>query len=173
MAAFFAWSAALGKILTVDNLRKRHIIIVNRCCLCKRDEEFVDHLLLHCDVAYALWTNIFNCFGMSWVMPIRVIDLFTCWWKFGRLRSASIWKMVPICIFWCVWRERNLRCFEDLDSSMEDILVSFFHTLYLWIVVFLFPLATSFVDFLIRFSILVRCFLLYISSVLRGALRFQ
>jgi hypothetical protein len=36
-AAFFAWSVALDKILTVDNLRKRHIIIVDRCCLCKRD----------------------------------------------------------------------------------------------------------------------------------------
>jgi hypothetical protein len=34
-AAFFTWSAALGKILTMDNLRKRHIIIVDRCCLCK------------------------------------------------------------------------------------------------------------------------------------------
>jgi len=54
MAAFFAWSAALGKILTVDNFRKRHIIIVDRCCLCKRDGESVDHLLLHCDVAFAL-----------------------------------------------------------------------------------------------------------------------
>ncbi|XP_062162103.1 uncharacterized protein LOC133869164 [Alnus glutinosa] len=32
-AAFFTWSAALGKILTVDNLRKRHLIIVDRCCL--------------------------------------------------------------------------------------------------------------------------------------------
>jgi len=37
-----------------------------------------------------------------------------------------IWKMVPICIFWCVWKERNLRCFEDLENSMEDILASFF-----------------------------------------------
>jgi hypothetical protein len=77
-AAFFAWSAALGKILTVDNLRKRHIIIVDRCCLCKRDGESMNHLLLHYDVAYALWTNIFNRFGMSWVMPRRVIDLFAC-----------------------------------------------------------------------------------------------
>jgi hypothetical protein len=33
-AAFvFAWSAVLGKILTVDNLKK-HVIIVNKCCLC-------------------------------------------------------------------------------------------------------------------------------------------
>jgi len=63
-AAFFAWSAALRKILIVDNLRKRHIIIVDRCCLCKRDGESVDHLLFHCDVAIALWNNIFTRFGI-------------------------------------------------------------------------------------------------------------
>jgi hypothetical protein len=101
-ATFFAWSAALGKILTVDNLRKRHIIIVDRCCICKRDEESVDRLLLHCDVAYVLWTNIFNRFGMSWVMLRRVIDLFACWWKSERPMNVAIWKMVPICIFWCI-----------------------------------------------------------------------
>jgi hypothetical protein len=53
-ATFFLWSAALGKILIVKNLRKRHIIIVDRCCLCKRDGESVDHFLLHYDVASAL-----------------------------------------------------------------------------------------------------------------------
>jgi hypothetical protein len=78
-AAFFSWSAALGKILIVDNLRKRHIIIVDKCFLCKRDGESVNHLLLHCDVASTMWNNIFTRFGMSWVMPSRVIDLFACW----------------------------------------------------------------------------------------------
>ena len=42
--AFFAWSAALGKILTMDNLRKRQLIVVNWCCLCKLNGESVDHL---------------------------------------------------------------------------------------------------------------------------------
>jgi hypothetical protein len=130
-------------------------------------------VLLHCDVAYALWTNIFNRFGMSWVMPRRVIDLFACWWKSGRPMSVAIWKMVPICIFWCVWRERNLRCFEDLESSMEDILASFFHMLCLWTVAFLSPLTIALLIFLFVFLFLVRCFLLYTSSVLKGALRFQ
>jgi hypothetical protein len=91
---------------------------------------------------------------MSLVMLRRVIDLFACWWKFGRPRSAVIWKMVPICIFWCVWKERNLRCFEDLESSMEDLLTSFFHMLYLWTMAFWSPLSISFADFLVHFSIL-------------------
>jgi hypothetical protein len=151
-AAFFAWSATLGKILTVDNLRKRKIIIVDRCYLCERDGETVDHLLLHFDVASTLWNHVFSRFGMSWVMPRRVVDLFACWWKAGRSRSAAVWKMVPICILWCVWKERNLRCFEDLESSMENIVASFFRMLYFWTVAFLSPLSISFSDFLVRFS---------------------
>jgi hypothetical protein len=33
----------------------------------------VDQFLLHCDVASVLWISLFSHFGMSWVMPRRVI----------------------------------------------------------------------------------------------------
>jgi hypothetical protein len=49
-ATFFVWLAALGKILTLDNLRTRHVIVMDRCCMCKRNEESVDHLF-YCDAA--------------------------------------------------------------------------------------------------------------------------
>jgi hypothetical protein len=142
----FAWSAALGKILTMNNLKKRHVIVVDRCCLCKRNGESMDHFLLHCNVASTLWNSLFTRFGMSCVMPRR-------WWNSRRPRIAAIWKTVPICIFWCVWKERNLKCFENVESSMENILTSFFHTLYLWTVAFLSSLLLSFIDFLVRFSL--------------------
>jgi hypothetical protein len=152
-AAFFTWSAALSRILTLDNLRKRNLIIVDRCCLCKRDEESVDHILLHCDLASALWNNIFSRFGISWVMPRSVFDLVACWWKSGRSGSATSWKMVPICLFWCIWRERNLRCFENLESSLEEVIELFLHTLYVWSMAYLYPLSISFAEFLASFSI--------------------
>jgi hypothetical protein len=69
------WSAALGKILTLDNLRKRHVIVINRCCMCKKIEESMDHILQHCNVTSALWNTLFSHFGMLWVMPRRVFDL--------------------------------------------------------------------------------------------------
>jgi len=47
--AFFLWATALGRILTVDNLRRRGFQLINRCCLCKKDEETINHLLLHCE----------------------------------------------------------------------------------------------------------------------------
>jgi hypothetical protein len=56
--AFFICSTALGKILTLDNLRKSNLIVVDWCCMCKKSRKTIDHLLLHCKVAKALW-NIF------------------------------------------------------------------------------------------------------------------
>jgi hypothetical protein len=66
---FFAWLAAQRRILTMDNLRKQHVIVVNRFCMFKRNEETVDHLLLYCEVAYVIWNVFSNRFRLSWVMP--------------------------------------------------------------------------------------------------------
>jgi hypothetical protein len=98
-AAFFLCSTALGKILSLDNLRKRHVIVIYRCYICKKTGESVDHLLLYCDVASALWSSLFSCFGMSWVMPRWIVNLLACWWSSGRPRSAAVQKMMLICLF--------------------------------------------------------------------------
>jgi hypothetical protein len=74
------WIVALGKILIMDNLKKRHVIVINRCFMCKKTGESVDYLLLHCDVAFVLWSSLFSRFGMSWVMPLE--DLGALW--FGK-----------------------------------------------------------------------------------------
>jgi hypothetical protein len=76
---FFAWPASLGKILTIDNLRKGHIIVVNWCCMYKKSRESVDHLLLYCEIASALWNAIFNSVELAWVMPSQVVDFFAFW----------------------------------------------------------------------------------------------
>ena len=49
--AFFLWAASMGKILTVENLSKCHIILMSWCCMCQGDRETVDRLLLHCPIA--------------------------------------------------------------------------------------------------------------------------
>jgi hypothetical protein len=150
--AFFAWTAALSKIPTIDNLRWRGMIVVNRCWLCESEGELVDHLLLHCGVANALWNAFFSRFGLYWVMPRSVRELFACWWSGGRSRSAVVWKVVPLCLMWCIWRERNARCFEDLSRSFEELHHYFLFTLYTWTAGWLAPVVISFPDFLSHFS---------------------
>lgn len=52
--AFFVWTTALNRILTIDNLIRRRHVLVNWCCMCCRDAETVDHLLVHCPVVSQL-----------------------------------------------------------------------------------------------------------------------
>ena len=61
---FFAWEALWGKVLTLDQLQKHRWSLVNRCFLCKEDEQFIDHILLHCSLVRILWKLLFGLFGI-------------------------------------------------------------------------------------------------------------
>jgi hypothetical protein len=74
---FFTWTVAWGGILMVDNLRRRGIILVNWCCPCKKNEETVNHFLLHCENTSDLL--VLNLFGVSWTMPNNIQELLHCW----------------------------------------------------------------------------------------------
>ena len=76
---FFVWTVTLGKILTLDNLRKRGIIVVEWCCMCKQSGESINHLLLHCEAARALWSVVLTLFDITWVMSGGVAALSVCW----------------------------------------------------------------------------------------------
>jgi hypothetical protein len=57
------WTATLGKILTLDNLRKRNIIVMKWCFMCKIYGESIDHLFLHCmveDDTANVWGGVGN-----------------------------------------------------------------------------------------------------------------
>ena len=77
---------------------------------------------------------VFGLFGVCWVMPTSVVGLLASWQgRFGHHRNGDIWMVVPHCLMWCIWKERNSRCFEDNDCSMLDLKLLFFRTLiYVW-----------------------------------------
>ena len=51
---FFAWETSWGKVLTLDQLKRRGRALANRCFLCEEEEEDINHLLLHCKKARML-----------------------------------------------------------------------------------------------------------------------
>ena len=131
--AFLSWTATLGKILTIDNLHHRWVSVLDCCYMYKRAGETVDHLLLHGDTASEFWSFVFFLFGLSWVMPSRVIDLLACW-KGSSVRKVLcvIWRAVPLCLMWMLWRERNRTAFEDSEKSSLEPKMIFLRVLCDW-----------------------------------------
>ncbi|KAG2697914.1 hypothetical protein I3760_07G127600 [Carya illinoinensis] len=117
----------------MDNMRKRGCVVTDWCYLCKKNGESVDHLVLHCEVTREPWDEIFHRVDVAWVLPSRVVDFLGCWRKIQVCHQvAAVWKIIPLSIIWCIWSERNARCFEDKEHTMAELKNFFFHTLLLW-----------------------------------------
>ena len=130
--AFFMWTVAWGRILTCDNLRKRGFVLVRWCCMCKDDDESVDHLFIHCRAARVFWSLVFRSVGIDWVLPNRISDLLFGWWNWFGKSSSSVWNLIPSCLMWTIWRERNSHTFEIKETVVDKLLEIFFGVLYDW-----------------------------------------
>ena len=42
------------------------------------------------------------------------------------------WKVAPLCIFWTVWKERNLLVFDNTTISIHRVKSSFVYNLWSW-----------------------------------------
>jgi len=67
-------------------------------------------------------------------MPHTVLELLNSWRAaigYGSAKEAR-W-LAPLCLLWCIWRERNARLFEDVETSMVELRKRLLNTLYIWI----------------------------------------
>lgn len=150
--SFFVWTVALGKILTNDNLHMRYIMVVEWCCMCKKSGEFIEHLLLHCDVARDTCSFFYRLFGVEWAMPQQVLDLLSSWGNsLGCGQVQQIWKHVPLCVMWGIWRERNALHFEDVEMPVLELCRNVLNMLFVWVLVHT-PIRVTFIEFLISCS---------------------
>ena len=58
------WPFGVKSLLLIISLR-RAFSWCCLCSLCRRSGETVSLLLLHCDVTYALWCEVFSMFGVQ------------------------------------------------------------------------------------------------------------
>ena len=92
--------------------------MVNGCNLCKDNEELADHVLIHYGKTRELWTPLLSSFGLVWVFPTSVRNLLLEWKVkgLGKKRKA-VWRLAPICLFWCIWQERN-QCYQRQSPGL-------------------------------------------------------
>ena len=146
---FFAWEASWGKVLTLDQLKRMGIPIVNRCFLCEEHEETIDHLLIHCSKAKSLWDLLLAITEANWVFPSTVRQLLLAWQSasVGKKRKR-VWMAAPLCLFWTLWLERNRVVFENEAPSVHRMKSFFLFTLWGWAKVFSGDNLNSLVGFL-------------------------
>ena len=139
--SFFVWEASRGKILTCDNLQKKGFTLVNSCFICKEDSESTSHLLLHCKVARVLWDLTISWVGVSWVGVSWVASdsiknhFLASEGFFGgkvKKKKEEVAWVLPHVIFWSIWRERNRRVFEDVETPIWHLKDFFIKTLFYW-----------------------------------------
>lgn len=118
----FGWLALQKKILTLDNLRRRRLIVVNVCPMCLNDEKTVDHLLLHCKFASQLRSSVLGRFGCLWVLPFSLLQFFEEWCTpIKKPRWVEMWKVSFLGVLWVVQKEKNRRCFEGKSRCPGEL----------------------------------------------------
>ena len=117
---------------------------------------------------------IFCLFGICWVMPQRVADLLDCWsCNFRQHRNIVVWRIVPHCLMWCIWRERNSRSFEDRERSILEFKSFFFSTLLEWCLVLPSLSCISLSGLLEHCTLISWCLCLFSTFPMYGAVFFQ
>uniref|UniRef100_A0A2N9I8L3 Rx N-terminal domain-containing protein n=1 Tax=Fagus sylvatica TaxID=28930 RepID=A0A2N9I8L3_FAGSY len=112
-------------------LKKKGFVLAGWCCMCRNaDETWSTSFALLC--GRHLWNFVFKFVGIDWVLPSNVPALLIGWWNWFGKRSSSVWNLIPSCLMWTIWRERNNRTFENLESPVAKVIELFFATLFDW-----------------------------------------
>ena len=73
-----------------------------------------------------------QAFGIHWVMPRLVAGLLFCWHQWLGKHNSNIWNLIPGCLMWIVWLERNCHSFEDIEKTLDVLKVLHQRNLFEW-----------------------------------------
>ena len=100
--------------------------MANRCFLCCKEVESVDHILSHYNKTRAVWHLLFSLFVVFWVLPSSVKETLTSWHRsFVGRKGKKVWRAVPLCLFWTIWKEMNSKVFENNKHFIHRIKLNF------------------------------------------------
>ena len=120
----FIWFALLGRINTKVKLISMGILPPHDsiCILCDQEPESSDHLLLHCQFSWQIWTWWIEIWGLNMAIPPTLKDLFVQW--SSPLKGnffRKVWQAMFSIITWSIWKEHNARIFSSTSSSITGV----------------------------------------------------
>lgn len=126
--SFLLWLIVRDRVLTHNNLQRRGFSIVSQCLLCHNASEDVDHLFCNCEFTREVWDYFsLNLNGFS------VRERIANWSTFGLTQHGRLLRsFLPHAICWCLWVERNQRCFEERGRSLQQVFSVIKETVWGW-----------------------------------------
>ncbi|KAL6342769.1 hypothetical protein AAG906_016603 [Vitis piasezkii] len=74
-----------------------------------------------------------SLFGVAWALSFSVKETLLRWHgSFVVKAHKKAWKVALLCIFWTVWKERNLLVFDNTTISIHRVKSSFVYNLWSW-----------------------------------------
>ena len=133
---FFTWTAALGKILTINDLQKRSLL-VQTGVICVNvmgrlwaiysfTVSYSYKVVVHGVLVWSFLGYAEECCGVTSFLARSV-------WpssKYSYLESHSC------CLMWCIWWEHNAQSFEDYEWMIPKLKPFLFKTFIDWMLTF-------------------------------------
>lgn len=69
---------------------------------------------------------VYKLLGLNWVVAGSVREELWTW--DGVCKKNKLLRLIPLSIFWVVWKERNLRAFEGIKKDFTAIRDTWIHS---------------------------------------------
>ncbi|GKU92387.1 hypothetical protein SLEP1_g6121 [Rubroshorea leprosula] len=121
----FVWKAIQDRIPSKMNLYRRGIVQnlnLATCTLCNGGIEDTNHLLLHCNFAYSVWSKCLQWWRIS---SVRAENCYASFEQqpasFKNANNRAGWDAVCCAIIWSLWIARNERAFRNQEQDINRI----------------------------------------------------
>lgn len=122
---FSTWLAIHGCLPNNSFLSTRGVPLLfgKVCTLCFQGDESVDHCLLFCSNAYAIWNWIFRRIGIPWAMPFSLPNFIAMWHgQFYSHKYSTLWSLMGFHFLWHIWKHRNYRVFNHSPPIVDKVI---------------------------------------------------
>lgn len=120
----FVWLFAKEAVLTQYNLVKKGIPLCFRCFICGKIASTMVHLFIHCKVTKSTEEII----PKSQHILVHAWENHRSITQFGRSRSTTKnrnnKRIVPAAIWCTIWKEKNLRVFENMENTIQLVIMN-------------------------------------------------
>ena len=118
--AFTTWRLIHNKLPTDENLRKRGCYIVSICCFCMKHFESSQHIFFECTTNHHLWNWLSKGTDQS-LNYTKCLNIILGRVGVGSKMVQHVMNSAILHIIWCIWIERNQRCFHKKQQSITTL----------------------------------------------------